>query len=129
MRREERVELIYYLRLHRKGERETLGSLVNVNSDGIMLIGEHPMPKGGRCLLTMDLPQHFDEKRQFEFSGEILWSTTPPGSSFYHSGIRFISISDENRRILERLKRVFQREEIGLNLSDELNPPETTGLH
>ena len=126
MRKEKRVELVYYLRLFKKGDTEAVGNLVNVNSGGIMLIGDRLMPPGGRYALTMDLPAHFREKKQVEFEGEILWSNAPPGSPYYHTGIRFVALSDEDRELLGRLSREFRREEIGPNLSDELNPPEMT---
>jgi PilZ domain len=124
MRRQERIELIYYLRLFDAGTNESYGHLVNVNPDGIMVIGERPLPTGETHTFTMDLPRHFGPQRQISFAAEIVWSRLPPDSQFYSSGLKLLSVSQQDRAVLARLMQDFDREEISFDIADEMNPPE-----
>lgn len=124
MRRQERINLIYYLRVFDGESREIIGHLANVTPDGIMLIGEHPLTSGERHKLAMDLPRHLGAAEQLEFTGEVIWSKPQEGTPFYNSGVRLVAVSSDQRKLLDQMMQEFDSVGIGLNLSDEMNPPE-----
>jgi len=124
MRRQERIELIYYLRLFDTETNQSIGHLVNVNPEGIKVIGERLLSSGETHTFAMDLPRHFGPQRQIVFAAQIVWSRLPPDSQFYSSGLKLLSVSEQDRALLERLMQDFDREEISFDIADEMNPPE-----
>jgi PilZ domain len=127
MRQEERVRLIYYLRLFQEGSRDPLGHLINVTGDGFMLMGEREMRPNIVYQLAMDLPPHMGRGTQMRFTGEVKWRKSPDRTPFYHTGIKFIEIAPRDRELLEHMARDFYREDIEQDISEDMNPPENAG--
>lgn len=126
MRRYERIELIYYLRLFDSADGRALGHLVNVSSQGLMIVGEHLLELHRSCRVTMDLPEQLGEGGELQFSAEVLWSRRAAGAPFCYSGLRFVHVADEDVLVLEKLTRRFDRGELGVDIDDEMNPPEVS---
>ncbi len=124
MRRWERIGLIYYLRIFDAKSNEIVGHLVNVNPEGIMLISDHPLKTGDRRELAMDLPGHLRAGKQMVFTGEVIWSKAQLGTPFHNTGVRLVSVSEKQQEMLAQMMRDFDSGGIGLNVSDEINPPE-----
>lgn len=87
-----------------------------------MVIGPTPLETGRRATFVMELPHHVSTLHELSFEGEVKWAKPAPATDYYHSGIRFLSISDENLAVVEKLSLQFQRKAFGLDLHEEMNP-------
>jgi hypothetical protein len=89
-----RRHLIYYLRVIDTRTGRLLGHLVDVTTDGMMLMSPEPIPVGERFRLRMALPS--DEEAQpetIEFEARSLWSRQDLNPDFHDTGFQFVGPS------------------------------------
>ncbi|MEJ2619488.1 MAG: PilZ domain-containing protein [Candidatus Thiodiazotropha sp.] len=98
-----RRHLIYYLRVWRTEDNMPLGQVVDINSQGLMLIGEKPIPTGEELNLKIHLPDGEDEVKFMAFKAICRWSSKDINTEFYDSGCEFVEQSDEKIELLQRL--------------------------
>jgi len=68
-----RVHLIYYLRIFDSNSGINVGHLVDITTQGIMMISEEPIPVGKEFSLKMQLPGTITGREEIEFSAQSLW--------------------------------------------------------
>jgi hypothetical protein len=98
-----RRHLIYYLRVWRKEDNTPLGQVVDINSQGLMLIGEKPIPLGEELNLKIHLPDGEEAISFMEFKAICRWSSQDINTAFYDSGCEFVEQSDEKIKLLQKL--------------------------
>jgi hypothetical protein len=78
-----------------------IGRVVNISSDGLMILSEEPMLAGSVLKMNMTLPNGSD--KIVSFQAEVIWSseTTQPDS--YWSGLHITEISPENVLEIDKL--------------------------
>ncbi|MET0042101.1 MAG: PilZ domain-containing protein, partial [Candidatus Thiodiazotropha sp. 6PLUC3] len=69
-----RRHLIYYLRVWNSENNTPLGQVVDINAQGMMLIGEKPIPTGEKLSLKINLPESEDELKFLNFKAICRWS-------------------------------------------------------
>lgn len=122
-RRLERAHLIYFLRVFDALSGDLLGQMVDLTTDGIMVIGERAIPPRQKYTLRMDLPRNIPVGRHLTVEARSKWSRRDPGGDFYHTGFRIVDMSPDAHRIVEQLIERFYREGGEEDPAADMNPP------
>jgi hypothetical protein len=91
-RRLKRVHLIYYLRIFDKNNGEHIGHLVDITTQGIMMVSEKKIPAEKDFFLMMQLPATVTGREEIEFTAHSLWCKKDINPDFYVSGFKINSI-------------------------------------
>lgn len=102
-RRLKRVHLIYYLRIFDSNTGVIVGHLVDITTQGIMLISEEPVPMGKDYSFRMHLPATIIGREKIEFSAHCLWCKKDINPDFFVSGYQIKAISPEEAQIIKEL--------------------------
>ncbi len=112
-REHQRVYLTFYLRVF-EGE-NFIGFLIDLSSDGMMVMSEYPLEESKLYQLRMKLPSSLEWKgesspdRVIEFSAECLWNRHDNvEKEFYISGFAFRDISTEHNDIIHKLVKEYR---------------------
>jgi c-di-GMP-binding flagellar brake protein YcgR len=98
-----RRHLIYYLRVWQLENNLPLGQVVDINSRGMMLIGEKAIPTGEELNLKIHLPDSEEDVKYLSFKAICRWSDRDINTAFYDSGFEFIETSDEKIETLQNV--------------------------
>ncbi len=98
-RRLKRRDLIYYLSIFDRNTNQFVGQLVNITTEGIMLIAENPV-KPNLCFeFRMVLPEKIDGRDEILFDAKSLWCKKDVNPSFYDVGFQIekVELKDVER--------------------------------
>lgn len=102
-----RRHLIYYLRVFDRNTDQLLGHLVNITSQGIMLISEKPLAVGVTFELRMKLPAAMVEYEHLDFEAKSVWNGKDSNPNFYDTGLQMIDVAPNKTAIIEDLIERF----------------------
>lgn len=85
-RKLKRRHLIYYLRVFDRRSGGLLGHLVDLTTEGIMLIAERPVPPDRTYACRMVLPGEGDDQREVTFDARSIWCQKDVNPAFYAAG-------------------------------------------
>jgi hypothetical protein len=80
-----------------------VGRLVDLNTNGLMLIGKRPFKVGETFKLKMDLPQEINGKSQIEFDANVKWSEKSKNTNLFSAGLAFIEIEPAYTQLIDEL--------------------------
>ena len=106
-RKHDRKYLIYYLRVFDRNTEELLGNLVDITTEGLMLISESPIETDMIFELKMDLPEEIRGSRQIVFDAQSRWCKNDVNPDFYDTGFLLSNISSNDISIIESLIQDF----------------------
>jgi len=92
-RQVERTYLAFYLRVFDGLGSKVLGHLVNVSSNGVMLLSDFPIPVNEEYKLRMRLPSELVEKGEIIFNAVSRWCKNDTNPEFYLTGFQLHDIS------------------------------------
>lgn len=92
-RSQERWNLVRYLRVTKAENNETLGHLVDVTTEGMMLISENSIPLHQTFNLRMEIPTDNDIPQTIALTAESLWTKKDVNPAFHDTGFRLINPS------------------------------------
>jgi len=122
-RRLERAHLIYFLRVFDANSGDLLGQMVDLTTDGIMVIGEGAIPPRQKYTLRMDLPRNVAVGRHLTVEARCKWCRKDPSGDFYNVGFRILDMSPEAHEVVDHLIARFYREEGEEDPAADMNPP------
>jgi len=103
-RKLKRKYLMFYTRVFNRRTGELLGNLADLTVEGLMLIGEQPLPVGTFYDLRMDLPVGFDfPKRHLDMLGKSVWCAPDIDPRFFNTGFHLEYVDREDIAVIERL--------------------------
>ena len=102
-RRLDRKLLNYFSRVIDKENDRLLGYLVDLTTDGALMVGEAPLQTGSIVRLRIDLPESFPDEQELEFRAKAVWSGPDPDAGLYRTGLQLIETEPDDLVILERL--------------------------
>lgn len=85
-RRLKRRHLIYYLRVFDRQSGDLLGRLVDLTTEGIMLLSESPVPLGRTYSCRVVLPGQGADAREVTFDAHSVWCRKDVNPAFYAAG-------------------------------------------
>lgn len=100
-----RRHLIYYLRVWEMFDDRLLGHLVDLTSEGMMLISERPIEIGREFELEIRFPDSEGELKPIGFRAVCRWSDNDINPAFYDSGFEFMEKTPEG---LESIRTVIE---------------------
>ena len=101
-----RRHLIYYLRVWDRSSGEMLGHVVDITTEGMMLLGEKQLPVDR----TYDLELRWhnpetEEDRNIAFRARSKWSSVDVNKSFYDTGMQLL---DEAEDVLQPIRELIE---------------------
>ncbi len=103
-RHEERYQLMFHTRVVDADSGTTLGQLVDLSANGLMLAAKTAFEEGQRYRLLIPLPVPFDGHKELRLWGTVAWTASAPHHpSYYRTGFRDLELPDEQQRAFERL--------------------------
>ncbi len=100
-----RRHLIYYLRVWDIEKDQLLGHLVDINTDGLMLISEKPIPVKKEFQLELRWNTPEGEAQNLRFAAESRWSNNDVNAVFYDTGFLLKSADEAT---LEPIKEMIE---------------------
>ncbi len=100
LRRVERRHLVFYLRVFDGMSTKVLGHIVNISSNGAMLISENPIPVDTSFRLRMRLPSRIANKDELIFNATSRWCRQDVNPDFFISGIQMYDVDEEVSRYI-----------------------------
>ena len=122
-RRLERVRLIYFLRVFDAMSGDLLGQMVDLTTDGIMVIGESPVVARQKHTLRMDLPHNIPLGGRLELEARCKWCRRDPSGGFYNMGFQIVDLGPDAHRVVQQLIERFYRESGDEDPAADMNPP------
>jgi hypothetical protein len=110
-RKQERVGLLYRLRLFDAATGLLIGHITDLTRDGFLVIAETTVPTNCPCRLRMDLPRIAMRGRELSFSAECLWSRRDASGDYFNMGFRITEVSPKATQTIQRLIRRFPSED------------------
>lgn len=95
--------LLYYTRVYDREGRQLLGNLVDITSSGAMILSNIPLPEGKIVHLRIELTEEVSEKPYLEISGQVRWHKPDIEPGMHNIGIEFLSTTEEQRQIIEKI--------------------------
>jgi hypothetical protein len=102
-----RVHLIYYLRIFDNETGANIGHLVDITTQGIMMISEEPVPAGKDFSFRMQLPTTITGREEIQFSARSLWCKKDFNPDFYVSGFQIKEISPQEVNTISSLMNAY----------------------
>lgn len=92
-RRRKRWHLIYYLRVFQCDGDKLLGHIVDITTEGLMLISETRIPTGKELDVRMEIPTEDGTPRNITMKTLSVWSDHDVNRSFYDTGFELVDPS------------------------------------
>ena len=90
-----RRHLIFYLRVWEPASDRLLGHVVDITSEGLMLISDQRIPTGREYQLEVRLPDTEGAPKPLRFKAACRWSDNDVNPAFYDSGFEFLEKTPE----------------------------------
>jgi hypothetical protein len=99
-RQVERKYLVFYLRVFDGLGSNVMGHLVNISSNGIMLLSDSPIPVNAEYKLRMRLPHELVENADIIFNATSRWCKSDKNPEFYITGFQLRDTTPALRNII-----------------------------
>jgi hypothetical protein len=116
-RKIERKYLIYYLRVFDRSTNLFMGNLVDITTDGIMVMSETPIKQNTVFTLAMDLPEPICGCKRVTFDAKSIRCEQDPNPVFYNTGFQFVAIENGDVETIRTLIEEFSISDPG-NIRD-----------
>lgn len=106
-RKLKRRHLIYYLRVFERGTGRLLGHLVDISTEGLMLLSEEPIETDQVFYFRMNLPTEIRSSAHVTFNARSIWCKPDNSPDFYATGFNFEEVTTEDIRVIEKLIETY----------------------
>ena len=106
-RKLKRIHLIYYLRIFDINTGENVGHLVDITTEGLIMVSEDPIPTGKEYSYRMQLPETIIGRREIDFAAHCLWCRKDVNPDFYVSGYRINNITPQETKTITALINAY----------------------
>lgn len=98
-----RRHLVFYLRVFNQNDSSVLGHVVDISSDGLMLLSDASIGVGDRFSLRMRLPIDLSDKDELQFEAVCRWCKEDDNPDFYLSGLQIDGLTIEVEKYILHL--------------------------
>jgi hypothetical protein len=106
-RKLKRRHLIYYLRVYDAVNEQLIGHLVDVTTEGMMLISELPIPTNKTFTFRMILPDEILSKPDIVIEARSIWCKKDVNPDFYATGLTILKIDPDDLVVIDSLIRKY----------------------
>jgi len=107
-RSQQRWNLVHYLRVMKAENNELIGHLVDVTTEGMMIISEQSIPLQQTYNLRMEIPTDDEVPQMIALTAQSLWTKKDVNPNFHDTGFKLINPSKRAinaiTRLIEELK-------------------------
>jgi len=103
-RSSKRRHLIYYPRILDRDTGELLGRVIDITSDGVMMLSDHPIQVGLRYHLRMEVLGDGNDNTSLAFDGISLWCKPDINPDYYDTGFQ---LNDVDAATLIRIEQMI----------------------
>lgn len=82
---------------------ELLGRVVDLHTEGLMLLSEQPIELDRSWALQINLPMTLNGLSEFLVDAESRWNRASIGGGQYWTGLQFTQLPEESRLCIERM--------------------------
>lgn len=100
MRRVKRRHLVFYLRVFDGLSSKVIGHIVDISSQGVMLISDNPVPVNEDYRLRMRLPAEIADKDEIIFTATSRWCKKDVNPDFYITGFQMHDLAPEMEKYI-----------------------------
>lgn len=82
---------------------QLLGRVVDLHTEGLMLLSEQPIELERSWVLQVNLPMTLNGLNEFFLDADSLWSRASITGGQYWTGLQFSHLPEESRQCIERM--------------------------
>ncbi len=102
-RSQQRWHLVSYLKIVNAADQSVLGHLMDMTTEGFMLISEQPINVEQRFRLRVNVPNTEGGTQSIEFAAISIWNRPDSTPYFYNTGFSLIDPSPQVTNAIEQL--------------------------
>lgn len=102
-RRADRYQLMFHTAVVDADDGTTLGHLVDISVDGLMIASDQPLAPGRRYRLTIPMPISFDGHRELRVRATSAWTAPALHPALHRNGFRDLELPPEQQQAFQRL--------------------------
>jgi len=103
-RKVNRKKIMAFTPVYNLNRKVLYGYIGDLTMLGALVIGEKPLEANTQTTLVIDFPETPDfPARRIKIQAQVIWNQWKPDKQYYHSGIEFQNISEQNRTVLEMI--------------------------
>jgi hypothetical protein len=106
-RKSRRKQVRYFLSILDQTTKKQLGLLVDINTEGAMIIRETPLEIGKTLKLRILLPEPIHGNHFIDIEGTSTWSEKDIHPNFYATGFKFDQVGKETKLLIVRLMNLY----------------------
>ncbi|MDX9858601.1 MAG: PilZ domain-containing protein [candidate division Zixibacteria bacterium] len=92
-----------FFAVYNERDNALLGHLVDVTSEGMMIVSGSPVDVSVLYDIRIDLPEKVDGRESINVYARPIWTGPAPEDGFHHTGFQFVRINPAEIKILARL--------------------------
>jgi len=100
-----RRHLYYYSRVFDEATQQMAGRLVDLTTEGIMLVSEKPIDANTKFKFKLFLPKSIEGHKTLSVEAESRWSKQAVNPDLYDNGFQLLNVKPDDEKIIERLIR------------------------
>jgi hypothetical protein len=104
-----RRELIYYLKVTDLLNSQELGRMVDIHTQGLLLMGTSALTIGREYLISLELPKALQEQglTDIGLKARSVWCRPSLTQPYLENGLMFIEPTQEAKKAIENLIQIF----------------------
>jgi hypothetical protein len=106
-RRAKREQTIFYLEVIDAEIDQSIGRLVDLTTDGIMVVHDSPLAVHREYQLRILLPRELNGASQIEFKAECRWCRLSVNQDYFDAGLRIVEVSANERLRMEMVMKYY----------------------
>ena len=99
----ERKKTEVFFGVYERDSSKYVGRLVDINTNGLMIMGKLVFEVNTALKLKMDLPQEINGKSHIEFDVKVVWCEKSKKTKLYSAGMQFTGIAPEDSQLIDQL--------------------------
>ncbi len=106
-RRQERINLIFYLPVKNAEDESLIGRIIDLTTEGMMLICENSIPAHEEFKCILDNPDEEKTSREINMTIVSRWTKPAENESYFYTGFRISEISPRDRSLIESIMKWY----------------------
>jgi len=98
-----RRHLYYYSRVFDEGTQQMAGRLVDLTTEGMMVISEKPIDSETTYTFRLFLPKSIEGKKTLTIEAKGKWSKQAVNPDLYDNGFKLLNVTADNERTIRQL--------------------------
>jgi Tfp pilus assembly protein PilZ len=108
-RKEERKAIMTFTPAYDEGKNILLGYIGDLTTQGAMLVGEKQVEINRKFILAIQFRETPEiPATRLTIPARVAWCKQEKTSEFYNTGVEFLGLTDQNKKVIESIKKRYQ---------------------